>query len=413
MKRNLRKRLLALGGGIILTSGLVAPLARAQAYAVLHNFKGGADGSYPEAPLILDSQGSFYGTTYKGGTSGLGVVFKVAATGGEEAVLYNFSGGSDGAWPYAGLLSDSAGNLYGTTAYGGANGDSCSQPVGIPAGCGVVFKIDGTGKETVLHRFTGADGANPQVGLIMDSAGNLYGTAPYGGSGAPGVCNLEYYGCGVAYKVDPTGEETVLYSFNGGADGGEPAAALIRDSDGSLYGTAMSGGVFGNGVVFKLDTAGTETVLYSLTGGADGGIPIGGVVRDSAGNLYGTTYGGGIGTCPYFGCGVVFELDTAGKETVLYSFTGGGDGGMPRSNLIRPSAGVLVGTASSGGAGGNASGGVVFKLAMNGNEATLHKFVWENGVYPSAVIQDSAGSLYGTAIEGGAAFQGVVFKLAP
>jgi uncharacterized repeat protein (TIGR03803 family) len=329
-------------------------------------------------------------------------------------VLYNFMGGADGAWPYAGLISDSAGNLYGTTAYGGATSDSCSQPEGIPEGCGVVFKLNTTGKETVLHTFTGADGANPKVGLIMDSAGNLYGTAPNGGTGAPGVCNLEYSGCGVVYRVDTAGAETVLYSFTGGADGGGPAAALIRDSEGNLYGTAMSGGAFGSGVVFELDSAGTETILYSFAGGTDGGTPIGGVIRDYAGNLYGTAYSGGIGTCPFSGCGVVFKLDTTGDETVLYSFTGGSDGGMPRANLIRQSTGNLVGTTSLGGVDGVfGTGGVVFKLTATGTETVLHSFEWGTGLYPSAVIQGSAGNLYGSAIEGGACGHGVVFKLEP
>jgi uncharacterized repeat protein (TIGR03803 family) len=157
------------------------------------------------------------------------------------------------------------------------------------------------------------------LGVIEDSAGNLYGTT-YGGGTS---------GNGVVFKLDTTGKETVLYSFTGGADGAAPFAAVIRDSAGSLYGTTRYGGVSNAGVVFKLDTTGKETVLYRFTGGADGGAPQAGVIRDLAGNLYGTTSQGGASIC----CGTVFKLDTTGKETVLCSFTGGADGGAPPSKV--------------------------------------------------------------------------------
>ena len=157
--------------------------------------------------------------------------------------------------------------------------------------------------------------AIPYGGLIRDSKGNLYGTTNGGGAS----------GAGVVFKVDTSGNETVLYSFTGGADGGYPLAGVIRDSAGNLYGTTNGGGASGAGVVFKVDTSGNETVLYSFTGGADGGFPLWVVLaRDSAGNLYGTTAGGGAS-----GAGVVFKVDTSGNETVLYSFTGGADGGNP------------------------------------------------------------------------------------
>src|ERR1039458_6513736 len=186
-----------------------------------------------------------------------------------EIVLHNFGyPAPKGAGPWAGVIRDSAGNLYGTTQNGGVSNK------------GVVYKVDTTGHETVLYSFTGgADGGQPAAGVILDSAGNLYGTATYSSAGT-----------GVVYKLDTTGHETVLFTFTGtlsGGDGKVPWAGVIRDSAGNLYGTTVFSGTAGQGVVYKLDTTGHETVLYSFTGGADGGNPSAGVIRDSAGNLYG------------------------------------------------------------------------------------------------------------------------------
>jgi len=207
-----------------------------------------------------------------------------------------------------------------------------------------VFELDATGHETVLYSFPGAgDGRHPYSGVIRDAAGSLYGTT--GGGGTAGL--------GVVYKLDTAGHETVLYNFTGGADGSNPSGGVIRDSAGNLYGTTASGGTANWGVVYKLDPSGHETVLHSFTGGADGGRPLAGVTRDSAGNLYGTTGAGGT-----TGSGVVYELDAAGQETVLYSFTGY-DGRNPYAGVIRDSAGNLYGTTCYGGKRG---GGVVFKI---------------------------------------------------
>ena len=186
---------------------------------------------------------------------------------GHETVLYSFTGGADGGDPQSGVIRDSAGNLYGTTFLGGTGN------------AGVVYKLDSAGHETVLYSFTFADGSQPTAGVIRDSAGNLYGTTELGGPASQGV----------VYKLDTTGNYTVLYSFTGGADGGYPFAGVIRDSAGNLYGTTQYGGTAQQGVVYRLDTAGHETVLHSFTGGADGSRPNAGVIRDSAGNLYGTT----------------------------------------------------------------------------------------------------------------------------
>ena len=362
--------------------GVVFKLDTSGHQTVLYSFTGGADGGYPYAGVIRDSAGNLYGTTYYGGGANAGVVYKLDTTG-HETVLYSFTAGADGGNPYAGVIRDSAGNLYGTTYYGGT------------ANAGVVYKLDSTGQETVLYTFTAwPDGAYPQAGVIRDSAGNLYGTTYQGGTG----------GAGTVYEVDTTGHEVVLYSFPAEASGGFPHAGVIRDSAGNLYGTTYFRGRANAGVVYKLDTTGHETVLYSFTGGADGGAPFAGVIRDPAGNLYGTTYFGGTANA-----GVVYKLDTAGHETVLYSFTGVADGRHPQAGVIRDPAGNLYGTANSGGA---PNGGVVYKLDTAGHE-TVYAFPGgAGGRYPSAgVIGDSAGNLYGTTSTGGAQNAGVVYKL--
>jgi uncharacterized repeat protein (TIGR03803 family) len=216
-------------------------------------------------------------------------------------VLHAFTAFSGGRFSTASLVRDAAGNLYGTTVLGG------NLACGSGSGCGVVFKLDTTGKETVLHRFTGGvDGANPSAGLVQDAAGNLYGTTEGGGDLACGGG----FGCGVVFKLGTTGKETVLHSFTGGADGRDPNAGLVRDAAGNLYGTTRSGGdlacsVAGCGVVFKLDTTSKETVLHSFT---LGGFPEAGLLRDGAGKLYGTTFSGGSNACGGQGCGAVFKL---------------------------------------------------------------------------------------------------------
>jgi uncharacterized repeat protein (TIGR03803 family) len=331
---------------------------------VLYNFTGGADGSQPDAGLVQDAAGNLYGTTSQGGTSGAGVVFKVTPTG-TAMVLYSFTGPPDGSAPGAGLVRDLAGNLYGTTQIGGSS-TACTQD-----GCGTVFELSSTGTETVLHSFVGdpTDGWQPLAGLVRDVAGNLYGTASLGGTGScqGGACSFP----GVVFKLSPSGTETVLYNFKGGADGGFPAAGLIQDSAGNLYGTTYAGGGASNaGVVFELIRCDSQPsgyefkVLYSFTGGADGSQPQAGLVRDGAGNLYGTTVSGGAS-----GVGVVFKLTPTGTYTVLHSFTGGADGGYPLAGLIRDGAGNLYGTTNLGGLGvckvnGESKGcGVVFRLA--------------------------------------------------
>src|SRR5271157_2663432 len=339
----------AAGAALALAIMLVAAVlatgsaqAQTYTYGVLYTFTGSPDGAVSDGGLVRDAQGNLYGTTYYGGNSactgpfgnGCGTVFKVDTTG-KETVLYSFTGGADGAIPYAGLLRDAQGQLYGTTSQGG------DLACNAPNGCGTVFTVDTTGKETVLYSFTGgADGASPTAGLLPDAQGNLYGTTSQGGD--PACTN----GCGTVFKVDMTGKETVLYSFTGtGGDGAYPYAGLVQDAQGNLYGTTSQGGdpacTNGCGTVFTVNTTSKETVLYSFTGtGGDGVQPSAGLVLDTLGNLYGTTVQGGAS-----GYGTVFKVDTTGKETVLYSFTGtGGDGAYPYAGLVQDAQGNLYGT---------------------------------------------------------------------
>ena len=324
---------------------------------VLYEFKNNPDAAYPSAGLFRDVKGNLYGTTFLGGTSNNGAIFKLD-TRGKETVLYSFTGGRDGGDPMASLILDSNGNLYGTTYTGG----DLSCQVGEMSGCGVVFKLSKTGKFTVLHRFHGTDGADPLAGLVRDEAGNVYGTTTAGGSS---TCNG---GCGTVFRLDPTGKESVLHTFALGADGATPMwGSLLLDKAGNLFGTTQwggdlscGGGGIGCGTVFKLDKTGKETVLYKFKLGTDGGNPGGALVRDPVDNFYGTTSLGGELSCNGGdGCGAVFKLDKTGKETALYDFTNGSDGAFPEGGLVRDPSGNLYGTTE-----GNlhSTWGSVFKL---------------------------------------------------
>jgi uncharacterized repeat protein (TIGR03803 family) len=244
----------------------------------------------------------------------------------------------DGYYPLGALVLDSAGNLYGTTEFGDL--PECKDY----RGCGTVFRIDTSGTETVLLGFDGMSGKLPTSGLILSVSGNFYGTTAAGGDG----------GHGTVFKLDMTGKETVLYKFAAGLDGRSPQASVIPDAAGNLYGTTFGGGGrtchAGCGTIFKLDKNGSERVLYRFTGGTDGAEPYAGLLRDSAGNLYGTAIFGGDLPCKFgFGCGTVFKLDTTGTFTALHTFTGGADGSVPFSSLIKDAAGNLYGTAEFGG----------------------------------------------------------------
>ncbi len=313
-------------------------------------------------------------------------MFKVN-TSGKETVLYTFCSASncmDGGGPEADLVLDTQGNLYGTTRFGG--GSACT-----PYGCGTVFKLDTTGKETVLYSFTGTggDGRTPSAGVVQDTQGNLYGATSEGGDLA---CTEGYNGCGTVFKVDTTGKETVLYSFTGKPDGAGPYAGLVRDAEGNLCGTTNSGGANSEGTVFKVDTTGKETVLYSfcpVSKCPDGAQPTAGLVQDAQGNLYGTT---DLGGATYYGA--VFKVDTTGHETVLYSFCPAGypnctDGAQPMAGLVQDAQGNLYGSTFWGGdliCNAPDGCGTVFKLTKSGASGTA-TVTLTSGTNPSYVDQ--------------------------
>lgn len=318
--------LAVLAVAFVLTAITTCPV-EAQTYTlkVLHSFTGPPDGEFPTAGLTLDADGNVYGTTLEGGntncpgwdTDTCGIVFKISPDG-TETILHTFSGIPDGASPQSVLVRDEKGNLYGTTIVGGTGSSQHNcYDFGVLYDCGTVFKIDPTGKETILHSFTGfqGDGEYPYAGLRRDKKGNLYGTTYAGGSN---TCTESNFGCGTIFKIDLiAGDETILHNFTGWSDGEYPYSRLIGDGTGNLYGTAWGGGiggpVNGHGTVFKLDTASTGypmTTLYSFTGPPDGDFPQGGVVLDPEGNIYGTTPMGGKYIRRCANCGTVFKLDT-------------------------------------------------------------------------------------------------------
>lgn len=334
----------------------------------------------------------------------------------KEKVLYSFAGGSDAATPWAALVFDSAGNLYGTTEVGGANGG------------GAVFMLmpgsNGTWTETVLYSFGGTEApGNPLGNLIFDANGTLYSTLNAGGT----------LGGGAVFELSPGSggtwtERNLNFFEQNGTIGAYPYAGLIFDPAGNLYGTTALGGS-GYGTVFELTSPSwTESVLHTFTGGSDGAEPYSGLISDSAGNLYGTTSAGGNVTnlpCQPGGCGVVFKLTLGSKgkwiETVLRTFTGGNDGANPTAGLIFDAAGNLYGTAKQGGSGGS---GVVFKLTLGSTgrwtETVLHAFTTGTTGLPTGgsnpyagLIFDATGNLYGTTLLGGQNGNGVVFKLTP
>jgi uncharacterized repeat protein (TIGR03803 family) len=279
--------------------GLVFKIDAAGHEAVLHAFTGLDDGGLPYSGVIRDAAGNLYGTTARGGKKGLGVVFKFDASG-NETVLHNFAGGPDGSLPDSSVTLD-AGYLYGTTECGGTGGQSRFCDSG--AGAGTVFKLDSSGHETILYNFTGgADGSYPQAGVVLDPAGNIYGTS-YAGTTD-----------GVAFRLSPAGQFTILHSFNGGTDGGFPSGNLFLDAAGDLYGETSGGGK-GSGTIFTIDAAGQFSVIYRFTGQPDGSWPAWGLIPGALGGLHGVTYKGGAANL-----GTVFRLDGSGKVTILYSF---------------------------------------------------------------------------------------------
>jgi uncharacterized repeat protein (TIGR03803 family) len=306
-----------------------------------------------------------------------------------EKLVYSFTGLTDGAAPSSALIQGSDGYYYGTAQLGGANGH------------GTVFKVDSSGHVTPLHEFSGKDGANPVGALIQASDGYFYGTTNLGGAKSEGTI----------FKMDSLGNLTTLYSFTGGDDGAQPSGGLIQASDGYLYGATSVGGASGAGVLFRTDTSGNITTLYSFSGGADGYGPEGSLIQSTDGYFYGVTQNGGDLTCeilPTSGCGTIFRIDSTGNLTTLYSFTGGADGANPSEALLQGRDGFFYGTTLYGGNSSCSlsaySGcGTIFRIDSKGNFTTLHEFSGgaEGGVPYSALIQASDGAFYGTATAGG------------
>jgi uncharacterized repeat protein (TIGR03803 family) len=370
----------------------------AQTFTTIHSFSGSPDGSGPADGLTRGPNGSFFGTTESGGDFGAGTVFKLNREG-QVHVLYSFCPVTncvgDGSAPFGSVVLDDSGNIYGTTF---------SAAVGL---FGIVFKIDPQGNETVLHSFSGlptSDGANPGGTLLRDPAGNLYGTTEGGGL----LCSQSISGCGTIFKIDSSGKETILYRFTGGGDGGIPGAGVIRDAAGSLYGTTYVGGSAECGTVYKVSISGKETVLHSFNcSNGDGSGPLSGLIRDRRGALYGTTGSGGV-----FGQGTVFKVTLTGKETVLYSFGGGTtDGCQPYyGSLTFDEVGNLYGTTVFCGTDNT---GVVFRIDPSGNEIVLHSFTGgADGSNPyGGTLIDIDGNLYGMTFGGGDSNAGVIYKL--
>jgi uncharacterized repeat protein (TIGR03803 family) len=389
-------------GAFVLALGLVVaatPRAQAQTFSVLHSFTGGSDGGTPLAGFAIDTAGTLYGTTSTGGASGIGTVFKISAEG-TETVLHSFSSGTDGANPQGSLLRDAAGDLYGTTFGGGASG------------AGTVFKVGPHGKETVLYSFkAGTDGANPEAGLAIDAAGNLYGTTTAGGPN----------GNGTIFKLTKKPEkwtEKVLYSFGSGTDGAIPVAGVTLNAAGSLYGTTSAGGTYGYGTVFQLKDSKSgwkEDILHNFELQSDGGVPYAGLVFDQSGNLYGAATEGGDGG--QIGGGTVFELTpTKGSWTftVINSLAGWGISGTFR-DLLLDSSGDIYATTHCDGAN---DAGTVYELTPSAGTWTynsLYVFTGgSDGLFSfSNLVSDKNGNLYGTTRGGGTDGSGVVFKVEP
>jgi uncharacterized repeat protein (TIGR03803 family) len=406
---------------VLLVSGWLVAAAWAGTETVLVNFTG-PNGGQPWAELIFDQAGNLYGTASVGGAYKNGIVFELSPSksGWKETILHSFRGDQDGSMPVSNVAFDSAGNLYGTTAYGGANG--CGM------GCGTVFKLSPVSKgwkKTILYSFNGnvtQNGENPGAAITIDRPGNLYSTMYDGGSS---VC---VGGCGLVYKLNHDAHgwhHSVIYTFCPASpclDGAVPSGDLTLDAAGNLYGTTLYGGAGtcqnngppGCGTAFRLSPSKggwQETVLYSFTGGTDGSNPYGDLVPDASGNLYGTNN-------EIVGWGSIFELQPSKgdwKLKVLYNFDGK-NGQGPQGPLVFDNAGDLYGTTTAGGPG---DAGVIFKLLpTNGkwNEKVLFTFPGngKGGASPYAgVVRDRQGSLYGTTNAGGTIGFGVVFQVIP
>jgi uncharacterized repeat protein (TIGR03803 family) len=382
----------------VLISAAVAALfcastqnAEAAKSQILYSFAG-PDGSQPNGDLVTDSAGNIYGVTGSGGGSSEGVAYQITP-GGTQTLLHAFNSVPDGNNPNGGLVMDTAGNLYGVTTHGGTSE------------WGTIFKITPDDHESVLYNIASrSDGGFPNGSLVVDKDGNLFGTTQNGGTKDQGT----------VFKVAPDGTHTILYSFQGGTtDGGQPVAGLISFDKKTFYGTATAGGAHGHGVVFKITDKGKETVLYSFgVGTADGWSPRAGLIKDASGLMYGTLSAGAA-----HGFGGVYTITPDGVESLLISFTGGTAGQTPVGELAFQKGGLLIGAMTNG---GNLTGncgstgcGVIYTVSSTGTYTVAYTFAGgtKDGAHPNGGIFKDAHHTYGVTLNGGTKNDGTVFAL--
>ncbi|MEO7724227.1 MAG: choice-of-anchor tandem repeat GloVer-containing protein [Chthoniobacterales bacterium] len=399
-------------GGLALLSAalLLANGAKGATETVIYSFAGDDDGEYTDTDLVVDAAGNLYGTSVLGGEFGGGTVWQLSPVGDGwvHTVLYSFTGGADGGEPYKGVTLDKAGNLYGTAVTGGSG--TCE------GGCGVTYQLTKSGDnwtQTVIHAFTGKnDGSGPGSRVTVDKRGHVYGMTPTGGA----------FGLGTIYVLRPKANGgwalRVIHTFTGGDDGSSGSAGKMLLRGGKIYGAATTGGANGAGTVFALTPTATGEwdfkTLYAFQGAPDGVFPYGALLFDGAGNIYGTTYYGGTD-----GLGAVYRLspNDSGEweETVLYSFQPGNDGNSSISNLVADAAGNLYGTTSEGGLGS----GTIFKLAPrpdgSWSESVVHSFAGSpDGAFPYAgMVEDGTGNFFGATVHGGDDGEGAIYKFVP
>jgi uncharacterized repeat protein (TIGR03803 family) len=372
MKQFPRKQLISISIALA-AFFLTASAVSAAEPQTLYLFTGPPDAFLPNAGLVRDADGNFYGTTFYGGAFNMGAVYKITPKG-KESVLHSFAGGSDGAYPAAALIAGQGGTLYGTTEYGGTG--SCTDSQGV--GCGTVFQITETGVESVLYSFQGGnDGWVPNAGVFQASNGDLYGTTNSGGP----------FNSGIVFHLTLSGVEDVLHTFNSDIDGSAPGG-LVEGNDGNFYATEGAG----LGGVFKITPTGVFTRLYLFgTNPNDAAFPIGTLTKATNGVFFGTAPFGGL-----YGFGAVFSITPAGVESLVYSFTGGADGSKPDSTLLLKE-GIIYGTTPLGGTNGF---GTIFAMTKKGVETTLYTFTGcenANGIQGVGLglAQGNNGYLYG------------------
>ena len=380
-------------------------------FALLYSF-GGNRGESPEDLTVANPRSTpfLYGITFNGGTSDDGTIFSLK-TDGSERVLYDFSGGQNGAGP-SGALTHMNGTFYGVTAY--------TEVTEGQAGGGTVFAFNRPDQVHALYVFQGSPDGSLPIAKLAALNDILYGTTEEGGTSP--CSGLGGDGCGTVFSTTTGGQETVLHSFAGYPNDGAIPEAPLLVHNGKLYGTTGwggSGGCYGSralgcGTVFTITTSGEEHVLHSFTGGSDGAYAYSGLTNVN-GTFYGTTYEGGSSSCYGSGCGAVFSITPSGTEKVVYGFKGGNDGAYPDAGLTLLN-GTLYGTTIEGGGTGcqGAGCGTIFAVTTGGKEHIVHRFNGtEDGKFPDSDLTALNGSLYGTSPNGGSRHHGTAFALTP